>query len=254
MSATLISHVDTTLVTRKQLASLLPVVPTETFKPVSHIELIETLEKTLKRRGVRINREEFALRHDGSRLFGVFDLDYEGVSGSCASMGLRTANDKSMSIQICAGLRVFVCDNMCFNSDMVALKRKHTSGLNLFQELEEAVNKYERHFFKLKYEVENLKGRTISDDQAKAMIYDVVFKHKAISPRFGEAVGDEYFNPRHAAFTPRTAWSLHNAFTEVVKQIKAKEGASALNLQMEASQEIGKYFGLVSGKPALRAA
>jgi hypothetical protein len=240
--STLSAHTDTNLVTRAQLSALPAVVCTDSFKPVAHIELVETLEKALARRDIRIEREQFSIRADGSRLFGTLDLSLNGIPNSCASLGIRTANDKSMSIQMIAGMRIFVCDNMCFNGDMVCVKRKHTSGLNLFQELEEAVNRYESHYLSLKTEVETLKLRTLTDTDAKAMIYDIVYNRKALPMRLGGLVGDEYFTPRHEEFQPRTAWSLHNAFTEVMKQVKG------MNNQMEYTQEIGKYFGLVGQK------
>ena len=241
-AATLMAHTDTNLVTRAQLAALPAVIGTDSFKPVAHIELIETLEKALKRRDINIDREQFAIRADGSRLFGTLDLNLNGIKGSCASLGIRTANDKSMSIQMIAGMRIFVCDNMAFNGDMIALKRRHTSGLNLFDELEDAVAKYERHYGNLKLEVENLKARSLTDDQAKVMIYDI-FAQKAMPNRYFGEVGGEYFNPtpRHEEFAPRNAWSLHNAFTEVAKQMP-------LTTRIDATQEVGRYFGLVGQK------
>jgi hypothetical protein len=51
------------------------------------------------------------LRRDGSTLFGVLQLAYADTEDGVAALGLRTANNKTMSIQICAGLSVLVCDN-----------------------------------------------------------------------------------------------------------------------------------------------
>jgi len=238
--AVLSAHTDTNLVTRAELRALPPVEGTDTFKPVAHIELIETLEKALNRRNINIEHELFAIRADGSRLFGTLDLNLNGIVGSCASLGIRTANDKSMSIQMIAGMRIFVCDNMCFNGDMVCVKRRHTSGLDLIEELDAAVIKYEQHYVNLKLEVDNLKNRQLTDAEAKVMIYDV-FAREAMPMRFFRAVGSEYFNPRHAEFEPRCAWSLHNSFTEVAKQMP-------LTTRIDATQEIGKYFGLVGQK------
>ena len=118
-AATLMSHTgETEIVTREQLAALPAVVGTDTFKPIAHIELVQTMEKVLRYRGVEIVKEQYALRRDGSRLFGTFDLNYPGLAGTRAAIGFRTANDKTMSIQIVAGMTVFVCDNVVLNGDM----------------------------------------------------------------------------------------------------------------------------------------
>src|SRR5438128_11961008 len=144
--AQLLSHVDTDIVTRDQLR-LVPVPePTQTFKPIPHIELVDMLELVLQQNQIRIEEERFAIRRDGSVLFGVFQLAYGVTPDGRAALGLRTANNKTMSIQLCAGLAVFVCDNLAFSGDMIALRRKHTSGLNLRVELAGAVLRFQEHF------------------------------------------------------------------------------------------------------------
>src|SRR2546425_8984128 len=106
--AQLLSHVDTDLVTRDQLR-LVPVPEvTRTFKPIPHIELVDMLELVLQQNQIRIEEERFALRRDGSVLFGVFQLAYGETADGRAALGLRTANDKTMSIQLCAGLAVLL--------------------------------------------------------------------------------------------------------------------------------------------------
>ena len=237
--STLIAHVDSNLVTREQIAALTPVVGTDTFKPIPHIELIQSLEKALGDREITITREQYALGKGGYRMFGTLDLSLNGIQGSCASLGIRTANNRTMALQMIAGLRIFVCDNMAFNGDMIALKRRHTSGLNLFDELEIALDKYEQHYFNLKQEVDNLRNRELSDDNAKCMIHDI-FAKKIMPVRFMPDVSGEYFakEQRHPEFAPRTAWSLLNAFTEVAKQMP-------LTTRMESAQAVGRQFGLI---------
>jgi hypothetical protein len=235
--AVLSAHKDTTLVSRDQLRNIPMPVATETFKPVPHIELVETMELALSKRNITIEREQYAIRADGSRLFGTFDLSLNGVPDTCAAMGFRQANDRSMALQIVAGLRVFVCDNLALNGDFVAMDRRHTSGLNLVQELNLAVAKFEEHYANLKIEVNNLQARELGDLEAKAMIHDIFVK-KILPVRLFNDVSHEYFEPRHLEFQPRNAWSLHNAFTEAMKSMP-------LTTRLISTQQIGREFGLV---------
>ena len=105
----LISHVDTDLVTRAQLLNVPTPDATQTFKPIAHIELIDMLDRVLNQQSIHIRDEQFALRRDGAVLFGVLQLAYGETRDGIAALGLRTANNKSMSLQICAGMSVFVC-------------------------------------------------------------------------------------------------------------------------------------------------
>ena len=236
--ATLVSHKSTTLVSRDQLRTIPQPVSTATFKPVPHIELVETMEKVLNQRNINVQGEQFAIRADGSRLFGTFDLSLNGVPDSCAALGFRQANDRSMALQMVAGLRVFVCDNLCLNGDFVALERRHTSGLNLIEELTVAVDKFEEHYVTLKTEVANLKQKELTDGEAKTIIHDIFVKD-VLPVRLFPVVSKEYFNPRHSEFAPRTAWSLHNSFTEAVKSMP-------LTTRLVATSHVGREFGLVA--------
>src|SRR5438309_1757146 len=182
-NAQLISHVDTDIVTRRELKSLPAPVSTPTFKPIPHVELVEMLETVLRHSRIRIEEERFALRRDGSVLFGLLQLAYGETADGRAALGLRTANNKTMSIQLCAGLSVFVCDNLVFRGDLIALRRKHTSGLNLRVELAGAVLRFQEHFGRLAAEVEVLKGRALEDIQAKALIHDA-FTQNLMPVRF----------------------------------------------------------------------
>jgi hypothetical protein len=239
----LLSHVDTDLVTRQQLAVIPAPEPTRTWRPIPHIELIDTLESVLRANQMSIREEKFALRRDGSTLFGVLQLAYEDTPDGQAAMGIRTSNDKSMSIQICAGLSVFVCDNLLFRGDLIALNRKHTSALNLRTELSGAVLRFQEHFGRLTCEIEHLKERALEDTAAKVMMHDV-FAGGLLPLRFLPEVSRSYFNPQIPDFIPRTAWSLHNAFTASAK-------AMPMTTRLPAIQALGKLFGMsAEGVPA----
>lgn len=240
--AVLSAHSDTNLVTRETLRALPPVVGTSTFKPVAHIELIDTIEHLLGERGIQIVRDNYSVSKNGMKMFGTLDLTLNGVQGMGASLGLRTANDRSMAIQMIAGMRVFVCDNMAFSGDTILLTRRHTSGLNLMDEIVEALNQYESHYRSLKADIGALQSFGVSDSQAESIIYGIFAKQQIMPVRFLQAIHTVYFKefvsnpePKFAAFSDRTAWSLLNAFTEVAKDMP-------LTTRMDATQEIGVVF------------
>jgi hypothetical protein len=72
------------------------------------------------------------------------DLESELVPGMGKSLGFRHGNDKQMAIQIVAGGRVFVCDNMSLYCSMVVLKAKHTWGFNLDQRITLGLERWEK--------------------------------------------------------------------------------------------------------------
>ena len=243
------AHKDTNLVTREQLAALPVVVGTDSFKPVAHIELVVKLQEVLASRDITIRTydsgpkagqfaEQFAISKDGMRLFGTLDLIKNGIAGTCASLGIRTANNKTMSLQMIAGLRVFVCDNMAFSGDTILMKKKHTSGLVLMDELKYAMDEYEVHYAKLRADVVALQGYDMTEIAAKLLMHDLFITQSIMPVRLFPEVAAEYFDNRagHEEFAGRNAWSLLNAFTEVQKQMP-------LTTRGFAAQKVGQTFG-----------
>src|SRR6266700_3728405 len=94
------------------------------------------------------------------------------------------------------GFPFFVCDNLAFRGDLIALRRKHTSGLNLRTELAGAVLRFQEHFGRLAGEVERLK-RNLPDLEAKALIHDA-FASRLMPVCFLPDVSQAYFTPELA--------------------------------------------------------
>jgi len=125
---------DTDRVTRDTLRALpLPQPLSRRHRPVPHLELVEGIQDQLDRRGLAIRREQLALRRDGQRLFGTMDLTWQTQAPAAPeeglALGLRQGDDLSHAIEIVAGARIFVCDNLTLYGDVIAVRKKHTSCL-----------------------------------------------------------------------------------------------------------------------------
>jgi hypothetical protein len=158
------------------------------------------------------------------------------------ALGLRAANDKSMAIELVAGCKVFVCDNMALCGEADLLWRKHTSGLDRYtlrNAVALGVQKAIARFGSFDANIAMLKERFITDTEAKANIFDAVVKG-VIPQAFLPKVGQMYFEPPHAEFQPRNMWSLHNAYTEVFRT----EYATKPHLALESAQNLGTMFNL----------
>jgi hypothetical protein len=153
-------------------------------------------------------------------------------------MGIRTANDRSMALEIAVGVRVFVCDNLAFSGDLIALRRKHTAKFDLNSDISRAVDRYQAHLLTLQRKIALIREDTIEDDEAKSMIFEA-FRFEVLPVRFFKRVVDGYFNPTPAMtdVQPRTMWGLHNAFTRCVRDMAPAPA-------FEATTELGKLFGL----------
>jgi len=201
--------------------------------PIPHHKLIETLEDRVKEiLGATIEKRDLAVGHgknywhdkgkpgmkDGA-LFATLTLDKQGPSGTAYVIGVRQAVDRSMSIQMIAGLNVRVCDNGLFYGDTTILQEKHLKSLDLSAEIDLGLGTIKDKFRLLTEGVAKMREKKISDEFAGNFIFQTFLAGLLPAPKFYHAVAAEWAKPRHDEFKPRTMWSLNNAFTEVMKEL-----------------------------------
>lgn len=248
MFAQLSAYRGSSAITTAQLETLpVPVPMGPQHKPVAHHELVQILKEELSTAGYEATREEYAVQHQGLKLFGVMDLTPRpGFSSALSNgdkglgLGFRHGNDQSMSLRLVAGARVFVCDNLTLSGDMIVLRRKHTKGLSLRDEVRSGVERLLEEYAALEHGILMLKDKGISDETAKAMIYDAFVRQGVLPMKCLPKVGAWYFDPPAEAedCRPRTAWGLHNAFTRTVKDLDSPAR------RFEATTRIGQVFAL----------
>jgi hypothetical protein len=228
--AVLLAHKGAQIVTRDQLAQYIPPPATDTFKPIAHLELAETLTHVMQDRGLFIRREQFAVQ--GAKLFGTFDLEWQQMAEYGAAVGFRHANDKSMPIQIAVGARVFICDNMSFLGEMISV-RKHTSKLNLDEEMDRAMYRYMQGFRRLVDDIHVQENTPVEHPAGKQYIYDI-FRQKIVPLKLFHPICDDWDNQKWGE-TPVSAWHLHNCLTAHIKTLPPAPA-------FRATARLGKFF------------
>lgn len=192
--------------------------PTRTHFPIPHHTVVEHLETTIDRMGFKPRRTEFGLTPDGQRMFGLMEVD-DGVPRDDYSLlvGMRNAHDKSDKAKYAMGNRVFVCDNYAFTG-MVEVARKHTRHIlrDLPKKVAEVVQKLSDMRGLQDRRIATYKESELTDQQAHDLLVQSI-DVGAIGCTRLKPVLEEWRTPTYEDFKPRTAWSLFNAYTEVLK-------------------------------------
>ncbi len=229
-------HRGAELIGRQDLRELETPAPTETHKPIPHAELVESIIESLSYRQLRVVRDEYAVTPDGMRLFGFIQVNVE-ENGIQLAIGVRNSHDKSFSLGLVAGYRVFVCDNLAFHGAFAAItNRKHSKNLDLVEVVGVGVDRVQRHFQKTLIDVNAWRGFELPDVRAKAIIYDAFIGRGIDAPQhLSKIVHRNYFTPNLPAFEPRNMWSLSNAFTGAFKELEPVR-------QMEATASLQPFL------------
>lgn len=221
-------------VTRAELALIETPAATDTFQPIPHARLIDSLEESLAFRHISITRDEYAVSPDGMKLFGLIELNAE-FQGVRFAIGLRNANDKSMRLGMVAGYRVFICDNMALSGDFKPLLAKHTKHFDLVESVSLGVDRIQRGFQPLREMIDGMRARGISTDEARSIIYRA-FMENRFPVKLMKTVHREFFvAPSYEEFKPQTVWSLSNAFTLAFKELAPVR-------QYEMTAKLGKFL------------
>lgn len=235
-TATLSAHSGAVEISRANLSTIPTPQRTPSHVPIPHARMVDLIEANLRKAGMLIQSEQYAVQTDGLKLFGTMVLKHQTRDDFNFALGLRTSNDKTIPVQLVAGGHVFVCDNMCFSGEAVTLTRKHTSRIDIAFEITGGVTRALAKFTAFDTRIQELKAINCSDTFAKSKMLDAAIK--GVMPlRLLPEVHKHYFEPTHDEFKPRNAWSLHNAFTESFKLLKP-------NVAMVSNIELGKMFQL----------
>ncbi|HET9281234.1 MAG TPA: DUF932 domain-containing protein [Candidatus Angelobacter sp.] len=220
---------------RAELAQIPVPQATATHKPIPHDEIVEALVETLSFRHIGVVGEEYAVSNDGMKMFGVLDLETQ-MDGCRFSIGIRNSHDKSLRLGLTAGLRVFVCSNMAFSGDFTPVLAKHSKSFNLIDTLAVGVDRIQRNFEPMQRQVESWRQTQVTDERAKLIFYSAFIDGKLEAPRtLLHEVHRLYFEPQYPEFSPRTMWSLSNAFTSAFKKLDPVP-------QFKATAKLGEFL------------
>jgi hypothetical protein len=217
MSNQLILHCGAREIQRDDLQGIEAPPPTETWYPVKHAVVLDAVTETLAGAGFAVARSWLSVAHENQRFFGVLDLDSQIVEGVHLAVGIRNSNDKSFPLGFCCGSRTFVCDNLAFDSEVVISKRHTRHGSFRYSEgIATAVAGLTQYRSGEAQRIEELRARRLSKDRANSVLLQA-YERGIVGARLLPDLIQEWREPRHEAFRPRTAYSLLNCYTEIVK-------------------------------------
>jgi hypothetical protein len=204
-------HAGANAVSYDELRAVQTPEATSTHVPIPHHELVELVRFTLGFHQHEIVTEDHAIMPDGMRYFGLMSLrspygDYTDV------VGLRNAHDRSFSIGIAFGSRVFVCDNTAFIGDHV-VRRKHTAKVRreLPGLLTEIVQPLQAQRLAQNQKFITYQGTSLTDDRADHAIMDL-YRNDVIGVQAIAHVLRQWDSPEHD-WGDKTAFRLFNAAT-----------------------------------------
>jgi hypothetical protein len=208
------------------------IVATDSFTPLPHSVVLDSIEAALNLAGLELARDDngeltkrFTVIDDNAKMYATLPLTSRIDAESRLMIGIVNSWNKTLSLRVGFGSQVFVCTNGCFFAEKV-IGRKHTPKIltdlpflmsKALEQTKTFVEQQTKFFARLR-DV-NLTDKDVNDLTVRAAL-----DHEVITVGEIGNVIEEWRKPRYVEFAPRTAWSLHNAFTECGKRIQSRNG------------------------------
>ena len=220
----LVLHCGASKVERADVENVPTPDATDTWTPIPHTALIERIEDTLKSDGLSIVNQVHSLTRGGSRYFGLMQIaNGQNSDDYCWVLGARNSHDKSFPAGLVVGASVFVCDNLSFSGE-IRMTRKHT--VHIMRDLpglvQRSIGQLMSRWHDQDARIEAYKNCELSDMQAHDLIVRAIDARAATTTQVPPLL-QQWRHSKHEAFAPRTAWSLFNSFTEVMKPLSLNE-------------------------------
>src|SRR6266850_7619181 len=175
--------------------------PSKSYHPVPYDRFVEEVKLHVPRFGLKVRSEQFALAREGSQMFGVLtcangkpDADY------AMAIGLRNSYDRSLSVGLVAGMRVFCCDNLAFSGE-VKMNRKHT--VNVFRDLPDLIYRMLSQVSSMQErndgEIAAMKVRELPPARAHHLMVEAVKANVVPASRLPKVI-EAWDEPKHEEF------------------------------------------------------
>lgn len=227
MSATLIAHCGSGLITREELEHIPPPDGTSSHRPIAHGEIARVFQRQLEYRKLWVEKEEYAISANQMKMFGVMEVR-NGHGEYRFAVAFRHGNDTSLALSAVAGVRVVICDNLMLKGDFKVIAKKHTKNFNLEDAVCLAIDKVQKSFPELENQIRDWQNTPVEDDEARLFLYRCFVEAKFPS-RILPDVHEQYFQGE------KTLWALNNCVTGNLQALSPIK-------EIEWSAKFGTYF------------
>jgi hypothetical protein len=220
-SPKLLLHCGGHLATREEVRMTSTPSPTNTWQPIPHIELVERVEEALELNKLEIGNVAHALSHDGARYFGLMEIRSPELTADDYAyvLGVRNSHDKLFPAGLVIGASVTICDNLSFiSASGIRVTRKHTRFIrrDLVTLVQSSIGKLMAAWHEQDQRIARYREHQLTDE----VVHDIAVRSVDVGVLPNRKLPDllkEWREPRYEEFQPRTAWSLFNGYTEVLK-------------------------------------
>lgn len=194
---------------------------TLTYKPVSHLQLMDLTLESIHKAGFTLDKEKYSSAREGNVANARYTISDVSDSEMQLQIGWQNSYDKSLSLKFAIGTHVFICANGCVSGDYGAFKRKHTGEIQTFAPtaIVEYIKSAGEGFRRMQEERERMKEIELSRRMKAELIGRMILEKKIIKSTQLNIIGKELESPSFDYGHPDSMWELYQFVTFSMKEI-----------------------------------
>lgn len=236
-----------------ELSQLLAVpkpIATNTYSPISHDEIHDTIMKEIKDNAFSLTNTYIKSRN-GKNCIVMYSLVDDLASYQDPEIGIRVgfknSYDRTMSFGFALGSEVFICGNGMVSGEYTIKKQHRMKDVSIYAK--ELIHNYfgqirAEHNDNLAFAKE-LKSRDVTEADAQRIIGELFINNKIITQAQLRKMSSEMYNSdKFNSFkngNDITAWDLYNHGTE---SLKTSANFNLFNRHIEYNEYFRRNFGI----------
>lgn len=191
---------------------------TDTYTPVSHKQLIETISEQLDKHGLEVVSEQYNVAEDGLKMTGYYTLNRSN-SEMGLMLGFSNSYDKSLPVKFAVGSSVFICTNGALISEFT-FKRKHTGVVHYDMEnfIEGAIVQTDDMFLQIEKDFSKLKERALDKRFISELLGRMYIEEGIITSTQLNIIKRELEKPTYPEFKDMNGYNLYQHCTHALKE------------------------------------
>jgi len=194
---------------------------TQSYSPVSNKLLIDTIQESIQKCGMKIDSKSFSQTNNGNVCNGRFVIADVADDIMQLQIGFQNSYDKTLSLKFAVGTQIIVCSNGCVSGEFGAFKRKHTGGVQEISQTEmvRAINNAQDVFKKMQGERELMKEIEITERTKAELIGRMMIEEGFIQSTQLNIIRREMQKPTHDYRAKDSLWELYQHTTFAMKNV-----------------------------------
>lgn len=193
---------------------------TRTYKPVSHVQLIDLTMKGIEQAGFKLDKEFYSAARDGSVANGRFTISNVADKEMQLEVGWQNSYDKSLTLKFAIGTRIMICQNGCVSGDYGAFKKKHVGEIQTFapNAITEYIKGAGEVFGIMQEERDRMKQIEVSRRTQAELIGRMMLEEQFIQSTQLNIISRELNKPTFDYGAPGSMWELYQFTTQSMRE------------------------------------